>query len=501
MAVLILSNLCIILIFNLNIITMKKSIFLFLSALAVTFYGCSSDDDGTETVVQAAFVNQAVNLTAAQTPVNIAFSSPTTSAGTITVTLEPTNVVYGTDFTTTPVATGTTVTVPYSAGATTASFSFFKLIDATEGQAKNVKFTISVISQTGIEIPAATNFVQLNFNEVAVSTNTTIAENGGNRFPNAVYVDLSSGAETAVSRIGWELGFYSGTDFRVVLNTSVNRLAVKQLATTNIDEVQVADANVTTGNYDPAGVAYIDNPYGNLSSSTDRPIATAIAPVSATDSDNKVYLVNLGQDIAATAATGTSAALTGTDRGWKKIRILRSGSDYKLQYANIDATTHSEIIISKNTAYNHTFFSLVNGATVTNAEPQKDKWDIILTPFMNYTSLTGQVGGPDVSYFFGDFVITNSLAGTRAYEVLTSSVTYANFALANVTTANFETAAAADRRAIGANWRSTVPLAVKADRFYVVRDVAGNIYKVKFNSLLSTASERGTTTFEYVKLN
>lgn len=473
---------------------MKKSVFLFLSALAVTFYGCSSDDDGTETVVQAAFVNQAVNLTAAQTPVNIAFSSPTTSAGTITVTLEPTNVVYGTDFTTTPAAAGTTVTIPYTAGATTASFSFSKLIDATEGQAKNVKFTISIISQAGIEIPAATNFVQLNFNEVAVSTNTTIAENGGNRFPNAVYVDFSSGAETAVSRVGWELGFYSGSDFRVVLNTSVNRLAVKQLATTNIDEVQVADPNVTTGNYDPAGAGYIDNPSGSLS-------GTSIAAISATDSDNKVYLVNLGQDVAATAATGTSAALTGTDRGWKKIRILRSGSDYKLQYANIDATTHNEVIITKNTAYNHSFFSLVNGAAVTTAEPQKDKWDIILTPFMNYTSLTGQPGGPDVSYFFGDFVITNSLAGTRAYEVLTSSVAYANFSLANVTTANFETTAAADRRAIGANWRSTVPLAVRADRFYVVKDVAGNIYKVRFTSLLSTASERGTTTFEYVKLN
>lgn len=476
---------------------MKKSVFLFLSALAITIYGCSSDDNATETVVKSAFVNQAVNLTDPETPVTIAFSSPTTSAGTITVTLEPANVVYGTDFRTTPAASGTTVMIPYSKGATTASFSFSKLIDATEGQAKNVKFTISVISQAGIEIPAETNFVQLNFNEVAVSANTTIAENGGNRLPNVVYVDLSSGAETAVSRVGWELGFYSGTDFRVVLNTAVNRLAVKQLTTTNIDEVQLADPNVTTGNYDPAGAAFIDFPYGNLSTSTDFPTATAIAPVSATDADNKVYLVNLGQDISATPATGTSAALTGADRGWRKIRILRSGNDYKLQYANIDATTHNEVVISKNTAYNHSFFSLVTGAAVPNAEPQKDKWDLVLTPFMNYTQFNNQ----NVSYFFGDFVITNSLNRTRAYEVLTSNVSYANFTLANVTKANFETAAAQDRRAIGANWRTTVPLAVKTDRFYVLKDAAGNIYKIKFNSLLSTSSERGTTTFEYVKLN
>jgi hypothetical protein len=491
MVALILSNLCIILIFNLNIIIMKKKLFLFLSALAVTIYGCSSDDNGTQTTVQAAFVNQSVNLTATETPVTIAFSSPTNSAGTITVTLEPTNVVYGTDFTTNPAANGTEISIPFSEGASSAAFSFSKLIDAIEGQTKNVKFTISVVSISGVEIPIETNFVQLNFNETAITTNTTIAENGGNTIPNTVYIDLSSGAETAVSRVGWELGFYSGSDFRVVLNSSVNKLAVKQLTTSNIDEVQIADLNVTTGNYDPAGVGYIDHPNGSVT-------GTSIAAISANDADNKVYLVNLGQGISATQATGTSAALTGADRGWKKIRILRNGNEYKLQYANIEATTHTEVVVSKNTAYNHTYFSLVNGATVANAEPQKDKWDLVLTPFMNYTALSP---GQDVSYFFGDFVITNNLAGTKAYEVLTSSVPYADFTLSNVTTANFETTAASDRRAIGANWRSTVPLAVKTDRFYVIKDVAGNVYKIKFTSLLSTASERGTTTFEYAKLN
>ncbi|MGC4039255.1 MAG: HmuY family protein [Flavobacterium sp.] len=475
---------------------MKKNVFLFLSAVAAVFYGCSSDDNGTETAIQTAFVNQSVNLSASDTNVPIAFSSPTTAAGTITVTLEPTNVVYGTDFTTNPAASGGIISIPFSEGASSVSLTFTKLIDAIEGQTKNVKFTISAVSLSNVEIPAATNFTQLNFNETAISQNTTIAENGGNTIPNQVYVDLSSGSENAVPRTSWELGFYSGSEFRVVLNPAVNKLAVKQLATSNIDEVQVADPAVTTGNYEASGAGYIDNPYGNLTISATNLTATAIAEVSATDADNKVYLVNLGQTVSSTPATGTSAALTGTDRGWKKIRILRSGNDYKLQYANIDATTHTEVTISKNAAYNHTFFSLVNGAAVS-AEPQKDKWDITLTPFMNYTPYNGQ----NVSYYFGDVVLTNSLAGTKAYEVFTSAFTYDSFTAANVVASNFETSAAADRRAIGANWRSTVPLAVKTDRFYVIKDVAGNLYKLKFTSLLSSASERGTTTFEYAKLN
>jgi len=475
---------------------MKKNVILFLTAVAAAFYGCSSDENGTETAIQAAFVNQSMNLSASDTNVPIAFSSPAASSGTVMVTLEPTNVTYGTDFITNPAATGATISIPFSEGANGVSFTFTKLVDAIEGQTKNVKFTISTVSLANAEIPVATNYSQLNFNETAITVNTTIAENGGNTIPNQVYVDLSSGTINAVPRTSWELGFYSGSEYKVVLNSAVNKLAVKQLATTNIDEVQVADPNVTTGNYDPSGAGYIDNPYGNLSTSSANTTATAIAEVSATDADNKVYLVNLGQTVSETPASGTSTALTGTDRGWKKIRILRSGNDYKLQFANIDATTHTEVIISKNSAYNHTFFSLVNGVTVS-AEPQKDKWDITLTPFMNYTPYNGQ----NVSYYFGDVVISNSLAGTRAYEVLTSAFSYENFTLTNIVNSNFETTTAADRRVIGANWRTTVPLAVKTDRFYIIKDVAGNIYKLKFNSILSASGERGTTTFEYAKLN
>lgn len=469
---------------------MKKNVFLFLTAAAAIFYGCSDDDSTTPEAVKAAFITQAVNLSSADTNVPIAFSVPATAAGTVTVTLEPTNVVYGTDFTTNPAASGATVTIPFSEGANGVSLTFTKIIDAIEGQTKNVKFTISAISITNAEIPTATNYTQLNFNETAITQNTTIAENGGNTIPNQVYVDLSSGAETAIARTAWELGFHSGSAYRVVLNSSINKLAVKQLATSNIDEVQTADPSVTTGDYNPAGAGYIDNPYGNLS-------GTAIAEISANDADNKVYLVNLGQAVSTTPATGTGAALTGTDRGWKKIRILRNGADYKLQYANIDATTHTEVIITKNAAFNHTFFSLITGTTV-NGEPQREKWDFTLTPFMNYTQYNGQ----DVSYYYGDVVITNNLAGTRAYEVLTSAFTYDAFTLANVVTANFDATTSIDKRVIGANWRATFPApSVRTDRFYVIKDAAGNIYKLKFTSMLSGSSERGTTTFEYTKLN
>lgn len=470
---------------------MKKIIYSIFFLTTAAIIGCSDDDESSiaGTAVEAAFINQEINLNQPESEISVVFSKATSSAGAVELNVVVTGVTYGIDFTTDPVMTGSTVTVPFSAGATKASFIFNKLTDAVEGEIKNVKFSIVSVSGVNAIMSNSTNFVALNFNEAPLSGSIITPNIGGNTFPNNVYVDLSSGATTVVPRTSWELGFYSGEEFRVALNPSVNKLAVKQLTTTNIDEVQVADESVTTGNYDPAGAAYIDNPYGNLD-------GTAIAEISADAALNKVYLVNLGQSVSDVPATDSNVALTGAERGWKKIRILREGNGYKLQYADLNATTHNEISIPKNPAYNFNLVSLMNG-TVIDAQPLKEKWDINLGTFMNYTQYEGQ----NVSYYYSDFVSSNAIAGTRIYEVLTTDFSYSMFALANIDSAKLATPGAADRRAIGSNWRATFPSAsIKTDRFYVVKDQAGNMYKLKFNAMVNGASQRGNITFEYAKL-
>lgn len=467
---------------------MKKNVLFILSFVLIAFTACDSDDNGTiAESIAVAFVNQSVNVNTVETTVNIVFSTPTTTAGTVVLNVVATDLVYGTDFTTNPAVENNTITVPFQTGVTSATFSFTKLADALEGEVKNVKFTIASVSINAVGIPVATNSTQLNFNETAIVTNSLSSENGGNKVPNQVYIDLSSGATTNVVRTSWDFGFYSGSEFRVVSNGAINKFAVKQLNTTNIDEVQAEDANVTTGNYDPTNLAYVDAPYGNLS-------GTAIAEISSNDADNKVYLVNLGHKISSVPGTGTGVALTGDERGWKKIRVLRSGNDYKLQYADINATTHSEIIISKNAAFNFTFFSF-DTAGIVQAEPQKEKWDLNITTFTSETFY--QSGESAGAYYFPDFAVTNTKAGTKAIQVLISDVTYENYALSNATAANFESELAKDQRAIGSNWRATYPLGLKTDRFYVIKDVAGNFYKLKFTAMQNTDGERGHVSFEY----
>lgn len=321
---------------------------------------------------------------------------------------------------------------------------------------------------------------------------------GGANQPNQVYLDLSAEESKSVNRATWDFGFSTGSEFRVVINGSL-KMAVKQLSTSDITLPQESDADVAVGaGTTLASNGYVDNPTGVLAGAG-AGIGTAIAEVSATDADNKVYLVNLGFAVSTTKPAVGSVSVDGDARGWKKVRILRSGNGYKIQYADLDSATFTEKTIAKETDFNFTFFSLASGNTVS-VEPQKTKWDLNFTTFTNYLN-----AGSEVTYGYSDFITSNAKGGTQVYQVLVADGgAYADFTKAKVVEANF-TASVTDQRIIGANWRSgggpTSLPSIRTDRFYVVKDEAGNYYKVKFLAMTNDAGERGYPTLEYAILN
>lgn len=341
--------------------------------------------------------------------------------------------------------------------------------------------------------------------ETALVTETLISTGaikqpvvGGVNQPNQVFLDLSSETQTAINRTSWDFGFSSGSDFRVTLNGAI-KMAVKQLATSDITLTQTSDVNVAVGaGTNPSSNGYCDNPTGVLAGAG-AGIGTAIAEISATDSDNKVYLVNLGFGISTTTPNVGSVSIDGEARGWKKVRFLRSENGYKIQYADLASATFTEKTIAKDSNFNLVFFSMTSGATVP-VEPQKTRWDICFTTFTNYFNM----GTGEVTYGFSDFITTNMKGGTKAYQVLTSASTYDAFIKSNIVESNFTTSAT-DQRIIGSNWRnggspSTLP-SVKTDRFYIIKDVAGNYYKVKCLAMTNDAGERGNPTIQYALLN
>lgn len=308
------------------------------------------------------------------------------------------------------------------------------------------------------------------------STITLNGGAGGSSAANSVYVDFSTDKQDSIKRVSWDLGFYSGNDFRVILNNTTAATA-KVTTKTDINTVGIADTvglNKLALAFSVADFAMVDDISGDISK-------TAIPEISATEANNRVIIINRG--------TGGGIAA----RDWYKVRILRNGSGYTLQYAKLDATTFSTLNITKDNNYNFKYTSLESGAATV--EPPKAEWDIVWTYGMSTTYYS--FVGADIPYGFSDLVFTNQRGGTTAFErvyadATIASAAYTNFNKDSVTKYTF----AGSKWTIGSNWRLTVassgePAGIRKSRFYVVKDAAGNVYKLKF-SAAGLASDGGT---------
>jgi hypothetical protein len=326
--------------------------------------------------------------------------------------------------------------------------------------------------------------------EVPVSDGTTLTLNGiagaeaGSSAANSVYVDLSGAQQTAVLRNSWALGFYSGNDFKVVLN-GTSGASAKKLDKTDLNAVTEADFNLsdlTVALGETGAKAEIEFKKFDDPRETSILNKTAIESISATDSENKVYIVS--------PVGGSHSSVISAETVYK-VRVLRKANGYTLQYAKLKETTFKSVDIVKDANSNYSFFSLTDGKTV-NVEPVKANWDLVWTWTMYYGTNADGI----FPYSFSDIVFTNSLNGVQVAQVKTSAVSYADFSESNLNALTFS----ANRDAIGDKWRNTTGTAVgvKTDSFYIVKDGTGNIYKLKFNSFhASDGGVRGKPVVEY----
>lgn len=396
----------------------------------------------------------------------------------VTIRLMEQGVQYTSDYTTTPAATGGEIKLTIPSGNNEASIKITKAPGALFDGDERLLFEI-YSSGTPVIIGALKQFT-LSFAELVANTTSQTINGGGVQFPNKVFIDLSANRQTSVLRTNWDLGFYTGTDdYRVILNSSSAMMA-KQVNKTDLNTVTAADTlgflNEATFSQTAPAVSqlpYIDYPNGDLS-------RTAIATVSATDADNKVYIVNRGFGV------GTPAPA----RGWKKVRILRNGAGgYTVQYADIAATSFSTIDVSKDDTYFFKYISFDGGAVTI--EPTKKKWDIAWTYFSNVTNF----GAGEVPYLFQDIIIQNRNVQTA--KVMTATKPFADFGEADIAALTFGTT----QTAIGSDWRSgggpTTSPAVRTDRYYIIKDGDNNYYKLRFTALTQNG-ERGYPAYEAV---
>ncbi|MCR9252632.1 MAG: hypothetical protein NXI20_19585 [bacterium] len=471
---------------------MKKLFVLSLSVLFLAVTGCEDDDPAIPESLVAGFSSTTLGLSLDDNSadITIEFSRAAAESGTIELTIgNEQNAEYGTDYETSPAASGGVISIPVASGDNNVSLTITKLLNPEFGEIKSFEISLSSIPETG---EVGTNgTVTVTFAENPISSGATLDLTvGGATQPNQVYVDLSRQTETVVARDSWDLGFSSGDEFSVILNSSLGMLA-KALDKTSLNDVTADDTVGMNAQLDlgaiqstlysgqspdwlSESITWADYPTGDLNE-------TAISEISSTDSDNPVYIINRGTDP------------EGNARGWMKVRIIRNGSGYTLKYAEIAATSFDELEITKDSNFNFIFASL--SGNIVSVQPEKSSWDIAFTTYTATTTLDGMTFVP---FKYNDYVIQNRNTEGVAQVLTETGASYDSFSAEDAADLDFS----GDVNSIGSSWRyldfQTFTYFVSEDRFYVIKDPEDNLYKLKFTRMLdATTGERGFPQIQY----
>lgn len=474
---------------------MRKTIFLSAFSYVLIVFStfiiissCKKDPELPDNLISFETNSQGFTASENEVTINLKLSYAAGGTGNVILNVFMDDVVYDKDITTIPAISSTSIQIPIASGDLAKAIKISKKAGALFDGNESIKFTIASVPAS-LKIGANPE-LKLNFSEiVSTGASATTIDGGGIFYPNKVFIDLSANRMSTYPRLDFDLGFASGSEFRVILNAANGMLAYAT-SKNDLTKVDASDTlsltsrfslnaifSAITGTDVPSWIAgtpaWIDDPTGNLAK-------TSISEISATDTSNKVYIINQGMGVGAPAPS----------LPWKKIRVLRKGTGYLLQYADINATSFSEITVNKNGDYNFQYIDFEKG--VVSVDPPKDKWDICWTGFTNLTNL----GAGLVPYYFQDVIIQNTYK-VQTVQILNTAKSFENFGAADLATLDFGTQS---QIKIGSNWRSgggpTSAPAIRNDRYYIIKDPAGNVYKLRFTALDSNG-ERGKPKFEF----
>ncbi len=310
--------------------------------------------------------------------------------------------------------------------------------------------------------PSASEGIRLTLNGLDGS------EKKGVHAHNSVFVDLSTNKQKPVVRSSWDLGFFGGADFKVIINNTTCASA-KAIEATDLSKVTKKDIEgLSLGiRMKPEYVDYFDDLTGSYRK-------TVIPPVSANAEENKVIILNPGSG---------GYDISEKRRDWVKLKINRNSTGgYTVQYGSIDQTSDFKSVnIAKDPNYNFKYFSLISGSVV-DGQPEKNNWDFV------WGWSTHQLFDKDTKkpypYSAYDLILINVLAGVTAAEVLNTDFSYEKITKADLGSSKI--VFLSDGDAIGSKWRNLLingKFGVRDDRFYLIKDPVGSVYKIKFISM------------------
>lgn len=283
------------------------------------------------------------------------------------------------------------------------------------------------------------------------------------------YYSLSANAVISKNRNdAWDLSFESATDgWHIRVNTS--SLGIWPTGTTNFDLTS----------YPLTGDRWLyDNSNGH-------PDSTAIGKwvdFSTKTYTYQVYLI--GKYDGATYRPFKKVVFTGV-----------TDTSYSIKYADLNGENFYEVTIKKDTLYNQVYYSFLSHSVVT-VEPVKDAWDLM---FRQYSTTLDDNGNLILYFVRGMWLNPNKV------EAQVDSVN--NFSAISLSEVNM-TLFSNRQDVIGHNWKSveintqlvSARYKVRENYTYLIQDVNGGYYKLKFTGFFNDMGTPGYPAFIFIRL-
>lgn len=455
---------------------MKYTSILILLTIA-TLFSCQEDE--TVAPITVNFLNQEVSIASAgdSATVDLVLSRAAENTGEMVLLIETGNLIYGADndFYTNPPAENNEVILSINPGTDQLSF------DIIGGEGLNIRdeATIQVSFSSFSEFfqKGENQLISVSFTENFIAQGGILELNaGGDAFDKKSFIDLSKQQVSTVNVLEWDLGFYNEEGSYFVKLNSPGYVMAYPLEKTDLSSVTAEDTIglsriLQIPQFDPTtgASAFVDHPDGDLEKSV-------FGAISSDVSESRVHIIKRD----------------GEGRNWKKVKITRNEGAYKIEYADIDDNNTQSAIITKASGYNFQFFDLDNG--LQEIEPMATDWDLQYGTFTELFPFGGQ--GVTIPYGFKDFIVLNR-NNVQAAMIMEDAIPFSSFSSVDIQSIAFESRI----DAIGETWRSgggpTSGPALNTDRYYIISDPEGNVYKLRFTRLTSPEGERGYPEIEY----
>lgn len=185
-----------------------------------------------------------------------------------------------------------------------------------------------------------------------------------------------------------------------------------------------------------------------------------------------------------------------TYRPFKKVVFTGvTDTSYTFKYADINGSNLHEAVIKKDTSYNQVFYSFTSHSDVS-IEPLKNAWDLLFT---QYTTTLVTVEGASIPYF-----VRGTLINPYKVEAFVDSVEdFLSISRSNIVMSAFSK----KWDVIGHNWKAveidqlsnTAKYKVREKYSYVIKDVNGEYYKLKFTDFFNESLTPGYPAFIFLK--